>query len=236
MTAKKSFIRINSRSLDWQQPDVNRWFGQWSQPVADETGRWWVSLNGEIYNHASLRREAAGNSYPPPNDSDTAVIAALLSFLPIERVIERLRGMFALAIYDSQTHQIWLYRDRMGVKPLYWMQDNEGNLFWASELRSLAGLHSHQINDLAVQQLLCFEYIPAPLSIWKDVHKLQPATVIIQKDHQQKIEQFWQYPIQNPNAGGSAIHWQKSIRLALESATGLRLQADVPVGTLLSVD
>ena len=204
------------------------------QPISSQCRRWWVSLNGEIYNHASLRREAVGNNCPPQNDSDTAVIAALLSFLPIERVIERLRGMFGLAIYDSQEHQIWLYRDRMGVKPLYWTQDERGNLFWASELRALKGLHSHQINNLGVQHLLCFEYIPAPLSIWEGVQKLQPATVLQQKDHHQKIEQFWQYPTQNPNAGGSAVHWRKSLRLALESATGLRLQADVPVGTLLS--
>ena len=205
-----------------------------AQPVSDASGRWWVSLNGEIYNHASLRREAIGNGALPQNDSDTAVIAALLSFLPINRVVERLRGMFGLAIYDSLAHQIWLYRDRMGVKPLYWMRDSQGNLFWSSELRALTALHPHQINDLAVQHLLCFEYIPAPLSIWEGVQKLQPAMVLTQKDQDQKIEQFWQYPTQNPNAGGSILHWQKSLRLALESATGLRLQADVPVGTLLS--
>ena len=76
-----------------------------AQPVSDHTGRWWVSLNGEIYNHASLRQEALGNDAPPQNDSDTAVIAAC-SFLPIARVVERLRGMFGLAIYDAQTHQM----------------------------------------------------------------------------------------------------------------------------------
>ena len=204
------------------------------QPVSCPTGRWWVCLNGEIYNHQALRREAVGNGVEPLNDSDTAVISALLSFLPLEKVIERLRGMFALAIYDKQEHQVWLFRDRMGVKPLYWTQDQDGTLYWASEVRALSGLHSHQINDLAVQHLLCFEYIPSPLSIWKNVHKLQPAHFLHQKQREITQQEYWDFPIQNPEAGGSKLHWQKSLRLALDSATRLRLQADVPVGTLLS--
>lgn len=72
------------------------------QPVQSPCRRWWVSMNGEIYNHASLRRECLGNEVEPSNDSDTAVVAALLTFLPFEKVIERLRGMFALAIVDTE--------------------------------------------------------------------------------------------------------------------------------------
>ena len=204
------------------------------QPVSDPTGRWWVSLNGEIYNHQTLRREAIGNDVHPENDSDTAVIAALLSFLPIERVLDRLRGMFGLAIYDKETHRIWLYRDRMGVKPLYWIRDTDGTLFWSSELRALKELHSHQVNALAVQHLLCFEYIPAPLTIWEGLQKLQPSMVLSQQGTEHSLEPYWQFPVQNPDSGGSIIHWQKSLRMALESATQLRLQADVPVGTMLS--
>ena len=79
-----------------------------AQPVQSPCGRWWVSMNGEIYNHQTLRRECLGNGVEPVNLSDTAVVAALLSFLPVERVIERLRGMFALAIVDTQTQSIQL--------------------------------------------------------------------------------------------------------------------------------
>ena len=103
------------------------------QPLEDTRGGWIVSLNGEIYNYKRLQREARANGFPPLDPSDTACVAALLCYLPVHDVLERLRGMFALAIFHQPSQTLYLARDRMGVKPLYWRYQN-GQLDWSSEL------------------------------------------------------------------------------------------------------
>lgn len=209
------------------------------QPVQSPCGRWWVSMNGEIYNHPSLRRECLGNGFEPRNESDTAVVAALLSFLPFERVIDRLRGMFALAIVDTHTQHVHLLRDRGGQKPLYWTKLSDGTLLWSSELRVIERVRrqssmSLSYNETAISHLLCFEYIPAPLTIWKEVSKLRPAQYLHQQSSGYSIQGFWDFPSHSVLKGSSRLHWEDSLYLALRSATQLRLQADVEVGTLLS--
>ena len=211
-----------------------------AQPVQSPCGRWWVSMNGEIYNHPTLRRECLGNDVEPRNLSDTAVVAALLSFLPLEKVIERLRGMFALAIVDTNTESVHLYRDRSGQKPLYWTTLPDNTLVWSSEVRVLEDIFrstdiSLRYNRTAISHLLCFEYIPAPLSIWMEIHKLQPAHCIHASENQKtEPKPYWTYPTQTTDSSSSRLHWEESLYLALRSATQLRLNADVEVGTLLS--
>ena len=206
------------------------------QPISDPSGRFWVAMNGEVYNYQSLKRECLSNGHAPLNGSDTAVVAALCAFLPISKVLERLRGMFAIAITDTQTGVLYLVRDRMGVKPLYWAEDPKGVLFWASEVRSLVSQPSipKDINETAVGQLLLFEYVPAPLSMWNAIHKLQPGQMLIRKGTVSRIETWWSPPQFTHPKGSSMVHWQKSLTLALRLATQLRLEADVEVGTLLS--
>ena len=210
------------------------------QPVQSPCGRWWVSMNGEIYNHPTLRRECLGNEIEPRNQSDTAVVAALLSFLPLEKMIERLRGMFALAIVDTQTQSIHIFRDRSGQKPLYWTKLPDDTLVWSSEIRVLESVHRQinlplQYNQTAISHLLCFEYIPAPLSIWKGIHKLQPAHYLkANRECCTDPKPYWTFPTQTTDTSSSRLHWEQSLYLALRSATQLRLNADVEVGTLLS--
>ena len=211
-----------------------------AQPVQSPCGRWWVSMNGEIYNHQTLRRECLGNQVQPRNQSDTAVVSALLSFLPMEKVIERLRGMFALAIVDTQTQSVHLFRDRSGQKPLYWTTLPDTTLVWSSEVRVLEKIFRNtgiplRYNRTAISHLLCFEYIPAPLSIWNGIYKLQPAhCVLATPDYQTEPKPYWTFPTQSTDTSSSRLHWEQSLYLALRSATQLRLNADVEVGTLLS--
>ena len=201
------------------------------QPISSPDQQWWVSMNGEIYNHPTLRRECIANGVTPLDNSDTAVVAALLQWLPLEHVIDRLRGMFALAIYHKNAHNLWLFRDRMGQKPLYWMQYQHG-ILWSSELRVLQPFSKKELNPNAIAHLLCSEYVPAPLTVYQDIHKLPPATQL----HANTLESshYWQFPVQTTVRSGDFEHWRKSLHLALHSATRLRLQADVEVGTLLS--
>ena len=209
------------------------------QPIASPCGRWFVSMNGEIYNHNTLRRECIGNDHTPLNDSDTSVVAALLSFLPLDRVIDRLRGMFALAIYDTRTDYIRLYRDRVGQKPLYWTKIAD-TIVWSSELRTLESVRKNsnvrmRLNDSAISNLLSFEYIPAPLTIWEDIHKLQPGQYLhFGPETSPSTVFYWNLTGQSTITGSSRLHWEQSIQMALRSATQLRTEADVEVGTLLS--
>lgn len=211
-----------------------------AQPVQSPCGRWWVSMNGEIYNHPTLRRECLGNAVVPHNQSDTAVVAALLTFLPLEKVIERLRGMFALAIVDTHTESVHLFRDRLGQKPLYWTTLPDNTLVWSSEVRVLESIFRTtgiplRYNRAAISHLLCFEYIPAPLSVWHDINKLQPAHCIQATPvTRSEPEPYWTFPTQTTDTSSSRLHWEQSLYLALRSATQLRLNADVEVGTLLS--
>ena len=211
-----------------------------AQPVQSPCGRWWVSMNGEIYNHPTLRRECLGNDVDPVNLSDTAVVAALLSFLPVERVIDRLRGMFALAIVDTHTQSVHLFRDRSGQKPLYWTRLPDHTIVWSSEVRVLESVFRStklalRYNQTAISHLLCFEYIPAPLSIWDNIYKLQPAhTITASVDGWTEPTAYWNFPLQTTDSSSSRLHWEDSLYLALRSATQLRLNADVEVGTLLS--
>ena len=210
------------------------------QPIQSPCGRWWVSMNGEVYNHHTLRRECLGNGVEPLNQSDTAVVAALLTFLPLEKVIERLRGMFALAIVDTHTQSVHIFRDRSGQKPLYWTTLPDNTLVWSSEVRVLEDIYRKTnipltYNHTAISHLLCFEYIPAPLSIWMGIHKLQPAHCLqANPDRYSEPKPYWTFPTQSTDTSSSRLHWEQSLYLALRSSTQIRLNADVEVGTLLS--
>ena len=205
------------------------------QPVSDPSGRFWVALNGEIYNHKQLRRELSAMEIQTLNGSDTALLASLLSIMPLERALSRLQGMFAISILDTQTQTQTLVRDRVGVKPLYWCQLGE-MVLWASELKAL---HRHpalprRLNEAAVRAYLMFEYIPSPWSIWADVQKLEPGCLLQISAAGVEQRRWWQPPELNTEHGGSLVKWSKSIAGALQLAVTCRMEADVEVGYLLS--
>ena len=148
------------------------------QPIVSKNKEWMVQLNGEIYNYQSLRRQCLSMGITLENDSDSAVIAGLLELMPVPNVIQQLRGMFALSIIHIPSQTLRLYRDRMGVKPLYWYFDKQSEtLVYSSEIRAIKKYVGKRlvIDRLAVQNYLVHEYIPAPLTIYEDVYKLQPG-------------------------------------------------------------
>ena len=207
-----------------------------TQPAADPSGRYRVVLNGEIYNHAQLRTTLVGNSVQPTSDSDTAVLAALIGLNGLERTLEMVHGMFAIAVLDTLDRSLTLIRDRMGVKPLHWTQLPDGTVAFSSELR---GLMAHPdvtrvIDPVSVQQFLLFEYIPTPRTIWKGIAKVEPGTWIRCDESGVHHHRWWTPPTILAGRQGSFERWAKSLHGALQVAVGLRAQADVPVGYLLS--
>lgn len=207
-----------------------------SQPSADPSGRFRVVMNGEVYNHAQLRTTLKGNGVVPTSDSDTAVIAALIGLNGLERALEMAHGMFAMAILDTQERHLTLVRDRMGVKPLHWTTLADGTVAFASELRGLLAHPSIRpsIDPVSIQQFLLFEYIPTPRTVWAGIHKLEPGTWKRFSASGVSHHRWWIPPVFLPGRQGSFERWAQSLHGVLQVAVGLRANADVPIGYLLS--
>lgn len=202
------------------------------QPIDDPRSEWVVSMNGEIYNHKVLAREANANGYPPQNPSDTATLAALLCFLSLDQVLKRMRGMFALALFHTPSQTLYLIRDRMGVKPLYWNL-RDGQLSWSSELSGLP-TEGCDVDTVAASQFLLFEYVPAPRTIIKNTYKLRPG-VILKFSGSLPKEERWYHPPQVSNETHRDIApWEKSFSYSLQSALGLRIPDELPTVIQLS--
>ncbi|HEY4134063.1 MAG TPA: asparagine synthase (glutamine-hydrolyzing) [Alphaproteobacteria bacterium] len=149
------------------------------QPMPSSCGRFVISYNGELYNTAELRAElqAAGRSFK--GHSDTEVIVEGCAAWGVEETVVRLRGMFAIALWDVRERRLFLVRDRLGIKPLYWGRFGTAILF-GSELKALAR-HGAWVGDVdreALALYLRFGYVPAPYSIWRNVRKLQPGHIL----------------------------------------------------------
>src|SRR3954469_21188061 len=148
------------------------------QPIANEDGSAVVVQNGEIYNYRELKRELAGRGHRFASDCDTEVLVHGYEEWG-EGLLERLRGMFAIALWDKRRKRLLLARDRFGIKPLYY-RDVGGGLSFASELKALLEQpgFSREVDPKAVSAYLAFNSIPAPLTIFKEARKLPPGFLL----------------------------------------------------------
>jgi asparagine synthase (glutamine-hydrolysing) len=207
------------------------------QPMHDAHGVCHIVLNGEIYNHCELRRQlqAMGSSFR--TTSDTEVLLEAYRVWGAD-CVTRLNGMFAFCVFDEREQHLFLARDRAGEKPLFYYQD-AGSLLFASELKSLlAHPECPRVLDLeALEFYLTYGYVPGSMCILKGVQKLAPAHSMIYKvrDGQQCTRQYWRLP-EPPDKGMAAS--PETLADELESllfdSVKHQLQADVPVGILLS--
>ena len=207
-----------------------------NQPASDHTGRWRVALNGEIYNHARLRKQLQANGVPLQSGSDTEVVACLISVNGLERALELCHGMFALAVLDTVERRLFLIRDRMGVKPLHWAQTEDGTIVFGSEIKAIRehpDVH-WSINHDAVYAYLLSEYIPTPDTIWTNVHKVEPGTWIQIDSRGCRHHRWWSLPVGRTGSPGNFDRWATSLHGALQVATNSRMAADVPIAYLLS--
>ena len=189
-------------------------------------------LNGEIYNHSHLRKELQANGRVFQTTCDTEVVAALVDEVGFRRALERLEGQFAIAATDG--HQLWLARDRLGQKPLYWCL-HQGTLRFASELKGLLSWpdQPRNLDSVAVQQLLLWEYIPAPRTIYQGISKLERGT-LLHFSGELHVEPWWTPPGPRSQRGLSEERWAESVRTAIYGATRKRVTTPLPVALLLS--
>ncbi len=204
------------------------------QPMSDETGRYRIVFNGEIYNFRELRRELEMTGQTFHSNSDTEVLLQLL-IREGKDCLSRLNGFFAFAFYDSQEGSLLLARDRMGIKPLYYLLDQDRLLF-ASEMKSL--LHYGIGKDLDPTALLTYfqlNYIPAPLSIFQDVKKLRPGEYLELDRESYEIKTWYQVPYDRNRSNSTAYDELKNeLAELLEKSVQKRLVSDVPLGSFLS--
>ena len=147
------------------------------QPMVSASGRWVIAFNGEIYNHRELRSELIALGHAFRGHSDTEVLLAAIAEWGVQAALERGNGMLALAVWDRQEQVLWLARDRVGKKPLYYGWAGDGTFLFGSELsalRAYPGLRP-QVNPDALALLLRLDYIPAPHSILQGIFKLPAA-------------------------------------------------------------
>ncbi len=206
------------------------------QPMHSPDGRLSVVFNGEIYNFMELRGQLRG--YPFASHSDTEVIlAAWLTWGP--GCVERFNGMFAIALYDRQENSLYLIRDRIGKKPLYYQKSKEGILF-ASELKGImkAPGFRGKIREELLNRYLTHQYLSPTDTIFENVYSLQPGSILkLQGSNETKVR-YWDvlnvYEKQKETMTGSFEEAREELKEKLDKAVRLRMIADVPVGTFLS--
>jgi len=205
-----------------------------NQPVRNEDGSVWVVFNGEIYNYAQLRHELTrrGHVFATRGDTETIVHAWEDDGA---RCVERLRGMFALALWDARRRQLLLARDRVGIKPLYWVEV-EGRLLFASELKALLQLPAvgRDLNWRAVNHLFAALSTPRSESLIEGVHKLPPGhRLVAARGRGVRVERYWDVRFE-PERGRTEAYFVDRLRELLDESVGLHLASDVRVGAFLS--
>jgi asparagine synthase (glutamine-hydrolysing) len=209
------------------------------QPLSNEDGSVTVVQNGEIYNYRELRSELIEKGHSFRTKGDTEVLAHLYEEHG-PGFAERLRGMFAIAVWDARRKRLVLARDRFGIKPLYYGLTGD-SLSFASELKALVRQpgFSREIDQEALEAFLAFSFVPAPLSIFRDVRKLPPGSLLVWQADQGSEVSIERYARPRPAPNGE-IRTEGEDELAEELRERLRdsvrahLIADVPVGVLLS--
>jgi len=202
------------------------------QPVSNEDGNIQVVFNGEIYNFKDIRRALLAKGHRFQSNCDSEVIAHAYEEYGYH-CVDHFNGMFALAIWDRSRRRLYLARDRIGIKPLYYWFD-EGRLVFGSELKAIM-LHPSvpaTVDPTSVDQFLTLEYIPRSRSILKDVFKLEPGHYLtFEQGRLEKVEYWDLQPRDHP---GDERRSAETLLELMTDAVGLRLISDVPLGAFLS--
>lgn len=204
------------------------------QPMSGEDGSVTIVFNGEIYNFQELKPnlEARGHIFQTHSDTE-AIVHAYEEFGP--ECLKDLRGMFAFAIWDDKARNLFIARDRAGKKPLYYTTTPNGTFVFGSELKALLEHPEveRRINAEALDAYFTLGYVPDPLSIFEDIHKLPPGHYLNFKDGQVTVKQYWDFELQ-PGKSLSEEDYLDELRDLLDESVRLRLISEVPLGAFLS--
>jgi len=214
------------------------------QPLFNEDKSARLVFNGEIYNYRELRRELEprGHRFATNTDGETVLHAYEDDGIDC---VKRLNGMYAIALHDLRRRKLFLIRDRLGVKPLYYAVEN-GHLVFGSEIKALlaSGLVRRELNVDALGEFLAWEYVPAPRTLIRSIRKLPPAAYLEIDLQSGRVEErtYWQVPLPSPSAFNGNGHaprkseddWLNAVESKLGEAVQRQLVSDVPLGAFLS--
>jgi len=203
------------------------------QPLSNEDGTVWVTFNGEIYNFQSLVAELEAKGHRFRTRSDTEVIVHAWEEWG-EAAVKRFRGMFAFALWDERQQLLWLVRDRMGKKPLYYLLDDD-RLVFASEIKAILEMPgvSRELDMTALSDYLSLLYIPSPKTIFKSIRKLPAAHQLVIGRDRADLSAYWDLSF-NARYGEPESRIIDELLGLLEEATRMRMISDVPLGAFLS--
>lgn len=205
------------------------------QPMHSACGRYVIVFNGEIYNFQSLRAKYRASGHVFKNRTDTEVILASYAHRGTD-CLEELHGMFAFALWDKVEHTLFLARDRIGKKPLYWWHGGGDRLAFASELKSLLLLPqvATNVDSTALIDYLKHLYVPAPKTIYRGVYKLLPGhSLLLRTGHEPEVREYWDVHFAVDDGLDFVDATERLLELIREQ-TVLRMVADVPLGAFLS--
>jgi len=206
------------------------------QPMGNEDGTVWISYNGECYNFAELRRELIAAGHRFKSKSDTEVLIHLYEQYG-DSCVDYIRGMFAFAVWDERRGRLFLARDRLGKKPLYY-GFHQGRFIFASQCQAILQVEGfpRQPDCRAIGDYLVLQYVPSPQSGFADIKQLPPAhTLTLNRDNfsAPEIRRYWSLPPE-PSFTGSLAEAAELVRAELAAATKMRMVSDVPLGAFLS--
>lgn len=222
------------------------------QPMLSRDGRWAIIFNGEIYNHGALRAELATLGHGFRGHSDTEVLLAAIAEWGVAEALQKANGMLALAAWDRKQRRLWLARDRMGKKPLYYGFATDGALVFGSELSALRAHPALEarVDPDSLALLLRLDYIPAPWSILRGVYKLPAGSLLSLDTAALQAGAGSLDPVHSPQRWFDALAAQReaiahgfaggdqealdTLDVLLREATAMRMEADVPLGAFLS--
>ena len=204
-----------------------------SQPMYSADQQLVIVFNGEIYNFPELRDELSKDGVVFQSHTDTEVILALYQKMGVS-CLEKLNGMFAFALWDKQKQQLFVARDRMGKKPLYYF-NKDGEFAFASEIKALLVLPDipKEIRIDAVYDFFAYQYIPDPKSIFKDIHKLPPGHYLTINENGLRMEQYWDVSFSHTSDQEESEASAELLEL-VKDCTKRRMISDVPLGAFLS--
>jgi len=203
-----------------------------AQPLSNEDSTVWISFNGEIYNYQELRNYLLAKGHHFRTKSDTEVIVHLYEEFG-EGCIEKLRGMFAFAIWDTRKRLLLLARDRLGIKPIYYRLTNS-SLIFASEIKAILADPEvdPEVRQEMIDRFLTFYYMPGDDTLFRDIQKLSPGCYMVIQNGKAKIEKYWDL---NFSSNGMRLREaSEHLEQILEQSVELHMISDVPVGVLLS--
>jgi asparagine synthase (glutamine-hydrolysing) len=204
------------------------------QPLSNEDGTVWIVFNGEIYNFQELRQELLSQGHVFRTQTDTEVIVHLYEELG-PRCLEKLRGMFAFAIWDERKRSLLLARDRVGIKPLYYC-DTGTALVFGSEIKALLCDPDvpSEVAPGIIDRFLTFLYLPGEETLLKGIRKIPPGCFLVAEDGRTELCQYWDLEFARPERTVSLKSAKEELLSLLSETVRLHMIADVPVGVLLS--